>query len=105
MDVFSWDEDRDGPLTEAGLRKRLEALGYSAIRYDYPPGTFFPDHTHSVEKMDAVLAGRFELVLAGKRLVLGRGQWARIPKGTLHSARVIGSETVISLDAVKRQGV
>ena len=51
----------DGPLTEAGLRAKLESLGYRVARYVYEPGTVFPDHKHDVDKIDAVLSGRYML--------------------------------------------
>ena len=49
----------DGPLTESALRARLESLGYRVAKYIYEPGTVFPDHKHEVDKIDAVLSGRF----------------------------------------------
>jgi quercetin dioxygenase-like cupin family protein len=91
----------DGPLTEAGLRAKLEALGYRVAKYVYEPGTVFPDHTHNVDKIDAVLAGRFRLVVRGHTKVLGPGEWIEIPRGAVHNATVVGDEPVISLDAVK----
>ncbi|MGH9217682.1 MAG: cupin domain-containing protein [Vicinamibacterales bacterium] len=91
----------DGPLTESGLRARLEAMGYRVARYVYEPGTVFPDHKHDVDKIDAVLAGRFRLVVRGHMKVLGPGEWIEIPRGTIHNATVVGDEPVISFDAVK----
>jgi quercetin dioxygenase-like cupin family protein len=91
----------DGPLTEAALRAKLEALGYRVARYVYEPGTVFPDHKHDVDKIDAVVAGRFRLVVRGHTKVLGPGEWIEIPRGTIHNATVMGDEPVVSLDAVK----
>jgi len=91
----------DGPLSEAGLRAKLEALGYRVAKYTYEPGTIFPDHKHDVDKIDAVLSGRFRLVVRGHMKVLGPGQWIEIPRGTIHNAAVMGDEPVVSLDAVK----
>ena len=54
MTIESWDTERDGPLTEQALREQLEGRGYRVSLYTYPPGTFFPDHTHGVDKIDAV---------------------------------------------------
>jgi quercetin dioxygenase-like cupin family protein len=90
-----------GPLTEAALRAKLESLGYRVARYVYEPGTVFPDHQHEVDKIDAVLSGRFRMVVRGHMKVLGAGQWIEIPRGTVHSAAVLGDEPVVSLDAVK----
>ena len=97
-----WDEDRDGPVSEAVLRRRLEQRGYVVSRYTYAPGTTFPDHTHDVDKIDAVVTGRFRIFLEGQDVVLEPGDAVAVPRGAVHSAEVIGNESVVSLDAVKR---
>lgn len=91
----------DGPLTEEALRAKIESLGYRVARCVYEPGTVFPDHRHDVDKIDAVLSGRFRLVVRGHMKVLGPGDWIEIPRGAVHNAAVIGGEPVVSLDAVK----
>ncbi len=100
MAVHRWNA-ADGPVTEQALRARLEALGYRIARYVYEPGTVFPDHQHGVDKIDAVVSGRFRLVVSGHMAVLGPGDWVSIPRGSVHSAAVMGDHPVISLDAVK----
>ena len=89
------------PAAESRLRAELEARGYRTTRYVYPPGTHFPDHVHQVDKVDAVLAGRLEITLIGESMVLEAGDMVTVPKGTVHSATVVGTESVISLDAVR----
>lgn len=91
----------EGPLTESALRAKLESLGYRVAKYTYDPGTVFPDHKHDVDKIDAVLSGRFRLVVRGPMKVLGPGEWIEIPRGTVHNASVLGDEPVVSLDAVR----
>jgi quercetin dioxygenase-like cupin family protein len=91
----------DGPLTESALRAKLESLGYRVAKYVYEPGTVFPDHQHDVDKIDAVLSGRFRLVVRGHMKMLGPGEWIEIPRGTIHNATVVGDQPVVSLDAVK----
>jgi quercetin dioxygenase-like cupin family protein len=102
MALRKWDEMLDGPLSEAAMRRKLEAAGYLVARYTYPPGTTFPEHTHDVDKIDAVLSGRFRLIVSGHLAVLGPGDWIEIPRGVRHSATVLGDEEVVSLDAVRR---
>ena len=99
--VRHWNAAVDGVLSEAALRKRIEALGYTVMRYVYPPGTSFPEHTHGVDKIDAVVSGQFRLNVAGHRVILGPGDWIAVPRGVRHTADVVGSEPVVSLDAVK----
>jgi len=99
--IERWNEERDGPLSEAAMRRKLEARGYHVNRYVYPPGTVFPDHTHTVDKIDAVLSGRFRMVLEGSEAVLVAGDCLAVPRGAVHSAAVVGDEPVVSLDAVR----
>lgn len=101
MDIDHWNDDRDGPPTEDALRSKLERLGYSVSRYVYPPGTFFPEHTHSVDKIDAVVSGRFRMTVEGSEVVLEAGDCLAVPRGTLHSAEVVGDDPVVSLDAIR----
>jgi quercetin dioxygenase-like cupin family protein len=96
-----WNTSQDGPLSESALRRKLEDAGYRVSRYTYSPGTHFPEHTHDVDKIDAVVSGQFEIVLAGRSFVLGPGDWIEVPRGGRHSATVIGDEPVVSLDAVR----
>jgi len=98
--VMHWDV-RDGELREQSIRAKLMAMGYRCSRYDYSPATYFPPHSHNVDKIDAVLAGRFCLTLFGCRCVLAAGDRIVVPKGIEHSAEVIGDQVVISIDAVK----
>lgn len=99
-----WDEQRHGPPTEAALRARLERLGYRASRYVYPPGTYFPQHTHPTDKIDAVVSGCFRMVVEGNEIILEAGDCLAVPKGTSHSAEVVGDTPVVSLDAVPVRG-
>jgi quercetin dioxygenase-like cupin family protein len=92
----------DDAASERALRRELVARGYRVTRYVYPPGTRFPSHTHGSDKIDAVVSGRFRIVLEGRAIVLGPGDSLEVPRGVLHSAEVVGDEPVVSLDAVKR---
>lgn len=101
MSCSHWNPTVDGPLTEAALRAKLERLGYSATRYVYPPGTYFSDHSHSTDKMDAVVSGRFRMAMEGREIILEAGDMLAVPAGVVHSAEVMGNEPVVSLDGVK----
>jgi mannose-6-phosphate isomerase-like protein (cupin superfamily) len=102
MKIERWEPDRDGPLTEPALRRRIESLGYSVHRYVYPPGTYFPAHAHQVDKMDAVVSGELRITMGQESLVLGPGDAVYVPCGQAHTAEVVGRETVVSLDGVRR---
>src|SRR5262245_15763912 len=45
MEIEHWQAEW-GEMNEARMRERLRAEGYAVSRYDYPPGTYFSDHTH-----------------------------------------------------------
>ena len=101
MELERWDEQTDGELTEAKLRRKLQDQGYHVSRYVYPPGTYFAPHDHAVDKIDGVLSGRFRMTMHGKEVILEAGDCLAVPRGALHSAEVVGGEPVISLDAVR----
>ncbi|MEJ2552889.1 MAG: cupin domain-containing protein [Gammaproteobacteria bacterium] len=101
LEVEHWDVEGDGELSEAALRAKLRDRGYTVTRYVYPPGTHFPDHSHDVDKIDAVLSGQFLLRMAGRSVVLKAGDVVAVPKGMVHSAEVVGDAAVVSLDAAK----
>ena len=101
-EIGHWDLTRDGPLTESALRHKLEAMVYTVHRYVYSPGTYFPDHTHSMDKIDAVLSGRLRVALQDMEVILGPGEWVAVPAGAVHSAEVLGNEPVDSLDGVRK---
>jgi len=60
-----------------------------------------PDHTHTIDKIDAVLSGRFKMGMLGQDVILEAGDCLTVPKGTVHNAEVVGNQPVISLDATK----
>lgn len=101
MKLEHWDTSRDGALSEQAMRERLQKLGYRVNKYVYPPGTVFGDHDHAVDKIDGVLSGRFLMRMQGRSVVLEAGDMLYVPKNVVHSAEVIGSAAVVSLDAIR----
>jgi quercetin dioxygenase-like cupin family protein len=101
MKVEKWDKNKWGELTKTNTVKKLESEGYSVAEYVYPPGTYFPDHTHSFDKKDAVLKGRFKITILGQEVILEAGDMIEVPANTVHRAEVVGNEAVVSLDASK----
>jgi quercetin dioxygenase-like cupin family protein len=101
MQIEHWHTDHDGPLSEGALRRKLERRGYSVTRYVYSPRMFFPAHDHAVDKIDAVLSGRFRITMQGQEVVLEAGDLVVVPKHVEHTAEVVGDDPVVSLDAVR----
>ena len=102
MNIYHWNSKEDGELTELNFKKKLEKLGYDVYKYYYTPGTSFGIHDHDVDKIDAVLSGKFKISIHDEEVILTSGDMLYIPKNTAHSAEVVGDETVVSLDAVKK---
>ena len=103
MDVEKWNASRWGSLSEENMKKKLEFEGYDVSRYVYSPRTVFPDHSHSLDKKDAVVSGKFKIEVAGRVFVLEAGDMIAVPAGTVHNAKVLGTEPVVSLDATRRR--
>jgi len=101
MEVMHWNAEANGELSAETMRRKMEALGCTVSRYTYPPGTFFPPHTHDVDKIDGVLSGKFKMTMLGESVILEAGDMLAVPKGAVHSAEVVGSESVISLDGIR----
>lgn len=101
MKLYQWNPEADGPCSEAALINKLEKMGYQCTCYTYPKGTIFPEHSHNLDKIDAVLKGQLKITMAGTSLVLHAGDYVFIAHGTRHSAEVVGDEAVVSIDAVR----
>jgi len=80
------------------MMRALELEGYDVLVYTYRPGTVFPEHEHPRAKCDAVLEGTLRITAAGKAWDLGPGDRLYLPAGTRHTAEVVGTTTVVSLD-------
>lgn len=79
----------------------LEREGYEVSVYAYREGTVFPVHEHAQDKCDAVLEGMLRIVVDGVAYDLAAGDRLYLPAGTRHSAEVVGSGTVLSLDGTR----
>ena len=96
LKVEHWNSEKDGPLNETSMRIKLKSQGYSCITYTFPPGTDFPDHTHSVCKKDSIISGQFRFAMLGKEVILQPGDML-----VVHNASVVGKESVVFFDATK----
>ena len=97
----SWNPS-DGPLTEKRMIRLLESDGYEVAVFAYREGTVFSEHEHAEDKCDAVLEGTLRITVGGAAYDLKAGDRLYLPAGTRHGARVLGRETVLSLDGTKR---
>jgi quercetin dioxygenase-like cupin family protein len=79
----------------------MHERGFLPQRYTYPPGTYFPPHTHDQEKIAAVFSGELRIVMVDETIILKAGDGILVPKGVVHSADVVGEQSVVSVDAPK----
>ena len=56
-----------------------------------------------MDKIDAVLSGEFKMDMQGQSVILRSGDYLVVPRGVEHSAEVVGTVPVISLDAIKNE--
>lgn len=102
MKIYHWNPDKDGKLNEENFKNKLEKMGYDVQGYTYSPNTSFEPHYHTCDKIDAILKGRFQVNIDGNTIVLKPGDYIQVPANKIHAARVVGEESVVSLDAIKR---
>lgn len=50
------------------MLKKLQSEGYDTTVYTFGPGTTFGDHSHSVDKKDAILGGQFLFRMGGEEV-------------------------------------
>lgn len=98
--LIHWDPQW-GRVSAEAMSRLLRAEGYVVSEYRYPPGTYFPLHHHAVDKKDTVVRGRLCIAWEGGEATLAEGDMIEIPASVRHSAEVVGTETVVSLDATK----
>jgi quercetin dioxygenase-like cupin family protein len=103
MRIDRWDPRRDGPVTEAALRRRVESCGYQVSTLAWPAGTVVASQSHDGERVDAVLAGILKITLDGESVILTAGDMLYVPRGTMRRLEVVGASTARCLDAVWRQ--
>jgi quercetin dioxygenase-like cupin family protein len=99
MRIDRWDPWRDGPVTEAALRHKVEAIGYEVSKYAWPAGTVVPAQTQYKERLDAVVTGIVKITLDGESAILTAGDIVYVPRGAVRKVEVVGSATAHCLDA------
>uniref|UniRef100_A0A5K4EVX0 C2H2-type domain-containing protein n=1 Tax=Schistosoma mansoni TaxID=6183 RepID=A0A5K4EVX0_SCHMA len=78
-------------------------IGCSCIKYKFTPGTNFPEHTHDEDKLDCIVSGQLSFSMYGKEIILGPGDRLEVPRNIPHSARVVGKNPLVFVDATRRR--
>lgn len=98
--VEKWDRAEPPDVEE--LKSRMRSEGYSIFQWSDAAGAFYSDHDHSEDESHWVVSGSMELNVHGfGSVVLNAGDRDFMPAGTIHSARVIGDESVVYLIGAK----
>jgi mannose-6-phosphate isomerase-like protein (cupin superfamily) len=98
--IERWDPRRDGPLTEAALRQKLESRGYRTSSCHLPAGSDTTVPTDSCQRVDAVVSGLMKITLDGETAILTAGDLVIVPLGAVRRVEVVGSSPVHCLEAV-----
>lgn len=73
-----------------GYRVRfVHSQNMTLAYWDITAGAPLPEHSHPHEQVANILAGKFELTIAGESRLLDAGSVAIIPGGAVHSGRAI----------------
>jgi mannose-6-phosphate isomerase-like protein (cupin superfamily) len=99
MRIDRWDSRRDGPVTEAALRRKMETIGYQVCKCAWPGGTIVPPQTQDKERVDAVVTGIVKITLDGESAILTAGDIVYVPRGAVRTVEVVGAHTAHCLDA------
>lgn len=91
------------PIEDAGngiTRQTVHGGRASVVRYVYPPAAVFATHAHPEEQVTVVLSGRIVFATPDGEVELGPGGSLLVPPNVPHGARVIGDETVESINVL-----
>lgn len=102
MRIERWDVRRDGPLSEAALEHKLEALGYDAVSRTYPAGAIASAQTDSRERIEGVVSGLIKVTIDGESAILTAGDIVFVPRGAARRLEVVGTSPAYCLEAVFR---
>jgi mannose-6-phosphate isomerase-like protein (cupin superfamily) len=100
--IDRWDPRREGPFTDAALRRKVQSCGYEVCTKAWPAGTIVPAQTQECERVEAVLAGMVRYTVDDEPAILTAGDIVYVPRGAVRRVEVVGSQTAHCLDAVQR---
>lgn len=100
MRIERWDARRDGALTQAALRQKLETRGYQVSTCEWPAGTVVAPEADARERVDAVVSGLVRITIDEESAILTAGDLVFVPRGAVRSIQVVGASPAQSFDAV-----
>ena len=102
--VERWDALRDGPLSEAALQAKIEALGFTIRARTYPANVAAASPSDDVYGITGVVRGLVKITIEGHQTLLTAGDIAFIPPGAVRTVELAGPSTALCLEAIQRPG-
>ena len=102
MQVNHWDQQCDGPLTEAALQQKLKSLGYDPLPRLSPTGVVVSARVHHCERAEAVLAGLLKVTIDNETVILTAGDIVFVPRGAASRIEPVGTAPVSCIEAIGR---
>ena len=97
--IERWDIRKDGPLTEASLQRKIEALGFEVTSRTYPAGVALTTTADTRLGIEGVVRGLVKLTIDGEPAILTAGDIAFVPRGAVRRIEVVGTTTALCLEA------
>jgi glyoxylate utilization-related uncharacterized protein len=100
--IERWDVRREGPLSEAALQRKIEALGFVVKARTYPAVVGAVSAAEDLHLIIGVVRGLVKVTIDGEPTFLAAGDLAFLPRGALHTVELVGQTTALCLEAVQR---
>ncbi len=97
---INWSEIEPENVYPGITRQVVHGERQTMVRYVYAPGSVFPEHRHPQEQITTILSGEIEFTIAGASRVFRPGDTGVIPGDTPHGARVVGDQTVETINSL-----
>lgn len=79
-----------------GIERRAAVAERAMLTFfTFQPGSTVPEHSHPHDQLSVVVRGRVEFTAGGESMILGPGEGASLPGGTVHGVRILEEETEI----------
>jgi len=80
------------------LRRVFQARNLEIVEYVYKRGAHFPEHRHPEEQVTIIESGEITFSIDGEEIELKKGDICHIPPNKPHSAKVLKSREVRTLN-------
>ena len=87
LEVIRAGAEANEPREETAVRDALTARGFSVFRWQDPPGTEYPPHSHAEDEIIWLLEGAISFGVGDSDLALAPGDRLLLPADTVHTAR------------------